>query len=112
MLGQNGDVFDRFWVRVQEMRASLDLIEKCLDGLPEGPFISDDRKVVLPPRHELHTSMESLIHHFKIVTEGFRVPAGRGLRADRVGPRRVRLLHDLRRHAPSPGAHACGRPAS
>jgi NADH-quinone oxidoreductase subunit D len=58
------------------MRASLDLIEKCLDGLPEGPVISDDRKVVLPPRHELHTSMESLIHHFKIVTEGYRVPAG------------------------------------
>jgi NADH-quinone oxidoreductase subunit D len=76
VLGQNGDVFDRFWVRVQEMRSSLDLIEKCLDGLPEGPVISDDRKVVLPPRHELHTSMESLIHHFKLVTEGYRVPAG------------------------------------
>jgi NADH-quinone oxidoreductase subunit D len=76
VLGTNGDTFDRFWVRVQEMRSSLDLIEKCLDGLPEGPFISDDRKVVLPPRHELHTSMESLIHHFKIVTEGYRVPAG------------------------------------
>ena len=58
------------------MRASLDLIEKCLDGLPEGPWIADDRKVVLPPRHELHTSMESLIHHFKLVTEGFRVPPG------------------------------------
>jgi NADH-quinone oxidoreductase subunit D len=76
VLGTNGDTYDRFWVRVQEMRASLDLIEKCLDGLPEGPVISDDRKVVLPPRHELHTSMESLIHHFKIVTEGYRVPPG------------------------------------
>jgi NADH-quinone oxidoreductase subunit D len=73
---QNGDTFDRFWVRVQEMRSSLDLIEKCLDGLPSGAHIADDRKVVLPPRHELHTSMESLIHHFKIVTEGYRVPAG------------------------------------
>jgi NADH-quinone oxidoreductase subunit D len=73
---QNGDTYDRFWVRLQEMRTSLDLIERCLDGLPEGPWISDDRKVVLPPRHELHTSMESLIHHFKLVTEGFRVPAG------------------------------------
>ena len=58
------------------MRASLDVIEKVLDGIPAGPYISDDRKVVLPPRHELHTSMESLIHHFKLVTEGFRVPAG------------------------------------
>jgi NADH-quinone oxidoreductase subunit D len=76
VLAANGDTFDRFWVRVQEMRSSLDLIEKCLDGLPEGPHVADDRKVVLPPRHELHTSMESLIHHFKIVTEGFRVPAG------------------------------------
>jgi NADH-quinone oxidoreductase subunit D len=44
--------------------------------MPEGPWIADDRKVVLPPRHELHTSMESLIHHFKIVTEGYRVPEG------------------------------------
>ena len=76
VLASNGDTFDRFWVRVQEMRSSLDLIEKCLDGLPEGAHISDDRKVVLPPRHELHTSMGSLIHHFKIVTEGYRVPAG------------------------------------
>ncbi len=76
VLAENGDTFDRFWVRVQEMRSSLDLIEMCLDGLPSGPHIADDRKVVLPPRHELHTSMESLIHHFKIVTEGFRVPAG------------------------------------
>jgi len=73
---QNGDTYDRFMVRLQEMRTSLDLVERCLDGLPEGAFSSDDRKVVLPPRHELHTSMESLIHHFKIVTEGYRVPAG------------------------------------
>jgi NADH-quinone oxidoreductase subunit D len=71
-----GDTAARFRVRVEEMRTSLDLIEKVLDGLPEGPIVADDRKVVLPPRHELHTSMESLIHHFKLVTEGFRVPAG------------------------------------
>src|SRR5690349_22955277 len=72
----NGDVYDRYLVRMDEMRASVRIIEQCLDGMPEGPWIADDRKVVLPPRHELHTSMESLIHHFKIVTEGFRVPAG------------------------------------
>ena len=66
----------RFRVRIDEMSASLDLIEKALDGIPEGPVITDDRKVALPPRHELHTSMESLIHHFKLVTEGFEVPAG------------------------------------
>ena len=56
------------------MRESVRIIEQCLDGLPEGPWIADDRKVVLPPRDELSTSMEALIHHFKLVTEGFRVP--------------------------------------
>jgi NADH-quinone oxidoreductase subunit D len=74
-----GDVYDRYKVRVDEMRASVDIVSQCLDRLEtmQGePWIADDRKVVLPPRHELHTSMESLIHHFKIVTEGYRVPAG------------------------------------
>ncbi len=72
----NGDVYDRYRVRVDEMRQSVRIVEQCLEGMPEGPWIADDRKVVLPPRHELHTSMESLIHHFKIVTEGYRVPEG------------------------------------
>jgi NADH-quinone oxidoreductase subunit D len=52
------------------------IIEQCLEGMPSGPVIADDRKYVLPPRAELHTSMESLIHHFKLVTEGFRVAPG------------------------------------
>jgi NADH-quinone oxidoreductase subunit D len=72
----NGDVYDRYRVRMEEMRQSVRIIQQCLDGMPEGPWTSDDRKVVLPPRHELHTSMESLIHHFKLVTEGYRVPEG------------------------------------
>ena len=72
----NGDVYDRYRVRLDEMRESVRIVEQCLEGMPEGPWIADDRKVVLPPRHELHTSMESLIHHFKIVTEGYRVPEG------------------------------------
>jgi NADH-quinone oxidoreductase subunit D len=76
LLRENGDTYDRYMIRLDEMRQSCDLIERILDGLPEGPWIADDRKVVLPPRHELHTSMESVIHHFKLVTEGFRVPAG------------------------------------
>ena len=54
----------------------LKIVEQALDGLPEGRWITDDRKVALPPRHELATSMEALIHHFKLVTEGFRVPPG------------------------------------
>jgi NADH-quinone oxidoreductase subunit D len=75
----NGDVYDRYRVRMVEMRQSVRIVEQCLDRLEDmdgEPWIADDRKVVLPPREELHTSMESLIHHFKIVTEGYRVPEG------------------------------------
>ena len=75
-IGTVGDNWDRFMVRAEEMRQSTKIIRQCVEGLPEGPWISDDRKVVLPPRHELGTSMEALIHHFKLVTEGFRVPPG------------------------------------
>jgi NADH-quinone oxidoreductase subunit D len=75
----NGDVYDRYRVRIEEMYESTRIVAQCLDrleGMEGEPWIADDRKVVLPPRHELHTSMESLIHHFKIVTEGYRVPEG------------------------------------
>jgi len=75
-VGTVGDNYDRYRVRVAEMRESLKIIEQALDGLPGGPFITNNRKVALPPRHELGTSMEALIHHFKLVTEGFRVPPG------------------------------------
>lgn len=74
-----GDVYDRYKVHMDEMRQSVRIIAQCVERLQEmqgEPWIADDRKVVLPPRHELHTSMESLIHHFKIVTEGFPVPEG------------------------------------
>jgi NADH-quinone oxidoreductase subunit D len=71
-----GDVYARYRVRMEEMRESVKIVEQAMRRMPEGPWIADDRKVVLPPREELHTSMESLIHHFKIVTEGFRVPEG------------------------------------
>jgi NADH-quinone oxidoreductase subunit D len=73
-VGTVGDNYDRYKVRLFEMYESVKIVEQALEGLPEGPFIADDRKVVLPPRHELGTSMEALIHHFKLVTEGFRVP--------------------------------------
>ncbi len=75
-VGTVGDNWDRFIVRTEEMRESTRIVRQCVEGLPEGPWIADDRKVVLPPRHELGTSMEALIHHFKLVTEGFRVPPG------------------------------------
>jgi NADH-quinone oxidoreductase subunit D len=74
--GAVGDAYDRYAVRIREMRESCRIIEQALDGMPEGPHIADDRKVVLPPRSELAHSMEALIHHFKLVTEGFTVPPG------------------------------------
>ncbi len=75
-VGTMGDNYDRLVVRLAEVKESVKIILQALDGLPEGDYISDDRKYVLPPRHELATSMEALIHHFKLVTEGFRVPPG------------------------------------
>ena len=75
-VGSVGDNYDRFKVRLTEMRESLKIVEQAIDGLPEGPYVTTDRKIALPPRHELATSMEALIHHFKLVTEGFRVPPG------------------------------------
>ena len=71
-----GDVYDRYKVHMDEMRESVRIVQQCLDGMPDGRWIVDDRKLVLPPREELHTSMETLIHHFKLVTEGYRVPEG------------------------------------
>ncbi len=75
-VGTVGDNYDRYRVRMAEMVESVRIIEQALEGLPEGPHITTDRKIALPPRHELATSMEALIHHFKLVTEGFRVPPG------------------------------------
>jgi NADH-quinone oxidoreductase subunit D len=75
-VGTVGDNYDRFKVRMAEMRESVKIIEQAIEGLPEGPYVTENRKYALPPRHELATSMEALIHHFKLVTEGFRVPPG------------------------------------
>jgi NADH-quinone oxidoreductase subunit D len=75
-VGTVGDNYDRYRVRHAEIYESVKIIAQALEGLPEGPHITTDRKVALPPRHELATSMEALIHHFKLVTEGFRVAPG------------------------------------
>ncbi|MGO9754888.1 MAG: NADH dehydrogenase (quinone) subunit D [Solirubrobacteraceae bacterium] len=75
-VGSVGDNYDRFRVRHAELYESTKIVQQALSGLPEGPYITTDRKIALPPRHELATSMEALIHHFKLVTEGFRVPPG------------------------------------
>jgi NADH-quinone oxidoreductase subunit D len=75
-VGTVGDNYDRLVVRLAEIYESVKIIGQALEGLPEGPYITTDRKVALPPRHELATSMEALIHHFKLVTEGMRIPPG------------------------------------
>jgi len=75
-LGTNGDIYDRYSCRMREMRESLGIIEQALDRLPEGPVNIDDRKIVPPPRAELGRSMEAVIHHFKLWTEGFSAPEG------------------------------------
>lgn len=71
-----GDSYARYLVRMEEMRQSLRIIRQAIDNLPDGPFRVEDRKVTPPPRAELDVSMEALIHHFKLMTEGFQVPPG------------------------------------
>jgi len=75
-VSQDGDVFARYICRVQELRESIGIVKQALDGMPEGPIKADAPHVVLPDREKMKTQMESLIYHFKIITEGFAVPAG------------------------------------
>jgi NADH-quinone oxidoreductase subunit D len=75
-VGKNGDCFDRYLVRIEEMRQSLRIIRQALAQMPAGPVKVNDRKVAPPPRGEMKQSMEALIHHFKLYTEGYHVPAG------------------------------------
>lgn len=75
-VGSRGDCYDRYLIRVEEMRQSLRIILQCLQEMPQGEIKTDDRKITPPSRTHMKTSMESLIHHFKLYTEGFTVPAG------------------------------------
>ncbi len=75
-ISTEGDCWARYVVRLEEMRESVKMIQQALDGMPEGPIKADAPKIVLPDREKMKTQMEALIHHFKIVTEGFAVPAG------------------------------------
>ena len=75
-VGTNGDCYDRFMVRVEEVRQSARIMKQCLSEMPAGPTSSSDRKVTPPKRAEMKSSMEALIHHFKLYTEGFHVPSG------------------------------------
>ena len=75
-LGENGDVYDRYRVRVEEIHESLKIVEQVMDTMPKGDFRVGDRKITPPPRARIDESMEALIHHFKLFTEGFKVPPG------------------------------------
>jgi NADH-quinone oxidoreductase subunit D len=75
-VGKHGDCYDRYLVRVEEMYQSVDIIKQCIRDMPSGPVKTLDRKIAPPPRTEMKRSMEALIHHFKLYTEGYHVPAG------------------------------------
>jgi NADH dehydrogenase I D subunit len=85
-LGRAGDVYDRYLVRMEEMRQSLRIIQQALDRLPGGPWRTEDRKISLPPREELRRSMEAVIHHFMLISKSFSVPPGEAYAAVE-GPR-------------------------
>ncbi len=75
-VGHKGDAYDRYLVRVEEMRQSVHLMKQCLEKMPAGPIQTDNRKIRPPRREEMKSSMEALIHHFKLFSEGFHVPSG------------------------------------
>jgi len=75
-IGKSGDCFDRYLVRLEEMRQSLSIIEQCIEQMPGGSVMTENKKVSPPKRSEMKRSMEALIHHFKLYTEGYHVPAG------------------------------------
>jgi NADH-quinone oxidoreductase subunit D len=75
-IGKNGDCYDRYLVRVEEMYQSIRIIKQCIEKMPTGPIKTEDRKIAPPPRAEMKKSMEALIHHFKLYSEGYHVPKG------------------------------------
>ena len=75
-VGKNGDCYDRYLCRIEEMRESVKIILQCIEKIPKGPIKSVDGKISPPKRDDLKQSMEALIHHFKLFTEGYRVPKG------------------------------------
>ncbi|WP_353270704.1 NADH-quinone oxidoreductase subunit D [Wolbachia endosymbiont (group A) of Hedychridium roseum] len=75
-IGQNGDCYDRYLVRMAEISQSVSLVKQCIEKMPEGPVKTEDRKISPPPRAEMKKSMEALIHHFKLYSEGYHVPKG------------------------------------
>ena len=75
-VGKTGDTYDRYLVRMEEMRESVKIILQCIENIPEGPVMVENNKITPPKRSEMKNSMEAIIHHFKLFTEGYRVPEG------------------------------------
>ena len=76
VLGKNGDAYDRYWVRIQEIRESIKILDQAIDNIPEGPINADVPEVVIPTKKEVYTQMEALIWHFKVISEGFKTKPG------------------------------------
>ena len=106
------DVFARYQVRIEEMRQSARIVRQALEGMPAGAWKADAPHVVLPDREKMKTQMEALIYHFKIVTEGFRVPAGEVYQVVESPRGEIGLLRGERRHRQAVPRVTCGRPAS
>ena len=75
-IGENGDVYDRVIVRIEEIYQSMRIIRQALDRLPDGPIQTDDRRCAMPPKDEVYNSIEGMMNHFKLVFDGIQVPAG------------------------------------
>jgi len=75
-VGKNGDTYDRYWIRVLEMKESAKIVKQCLDQLPEGPYMVEDPRVTLPPKDKVFTNLEHMIRQFKLFTQGFHTPVG------------------------------------
>ena len=108
-----GDVYDRFRIRMMEIRESIKIIRQLLDrGIPEGPFITDDPHVALPPKEACYNQMESMIYHFKLIMDGIQVPEGEVYSMVEGANGEASASTSSATAAASPTASRCGRPAS
>ena len=92
-VGKNGDTYDRYWIRVQELYESVKIIRQCLEQMQEGPVMADVPSVTLPPKERVFTNLESMIQQFKFFSQGFNAPPGEDLLRDRGAQGRTRVLH-------------------
>ena len=100
-VGKNGDTYDRYWIRMEEMRQSARIIAQCLDQMPPGPIMADVPQYIPPPKQQVMRDMESLIHHFIIFTQGFKPPKAETYCAHRSAEGRTGIFHRQRRQPPS-----------